>query len=125
MRIAGLLLGVSGVLQMLLGVAGLTGAGGIEANVQEIQSNPDFGRLYLPLWVWSMVLLAFGVAEVLAGALAWRGTARGWLAAMLVAFLGLGVSFFSLAIFRVGALATALLLLVAAFLLAYRSRRSP
>jgi hypothetical protein len=125
MRVAGLLLVVAGAVQILLGLAGLTGTGGIEANVEEIQSNPDFGRLYLPLWVWSVALLLFGLAEVLVGAFAWRGTARAWLAGLLVAFLGLGLSFFSFAIFRFGALATAILLMAAAFLLAYRSRRSP
>ena len=125
MRVAGLLLVAAGALHLLLGVAGLTGGGGISANVEEIQSNPDFGRLYLPLWAWSTALVAFGLVEALTGALAWRGTQRGWLAALLVAFLGLGLSFFSLAIFRGGALAAALMLMAAAFLLAYRSRRSP
>jgi len=116
---------LAAVVHLVLGFAALTGAGPLEANVREIESNPDFGHLYFGLGTWGAIVIAVAAAELAAAFAAARGGQNGWLAAMIVTFAGMTASFFTLAIFHVAALVTLALLLAALFLLAYHSRHSP
>lgn len=122
-RAGGFFVGLAGVIHVVLGISGLTGAPALQVIVRQIEANPDYGRLYFSLGVWGGILLFLGLAELAAAVGAARRTEAGWLAALLVAFLGLTLSFFSLAIFRVADLVAIGLLLVASFLLAYHGRR--
>ncbi|MEA2348537.1 MAG: hypothetical protein QOG62_2324 [Thermoleophilaceae bacterium] len=122
-RPAAALVLLAGLLHVVLGGAALLGTPALEANVKQIESNPDYGHLYFSLAVWGAIVLVLGFGELAAAAAAMRRTEAGWLSAMLLAFLGLTISFFSMAIFRVGALVAIVLLFMACFLLAYHSRR--
>jgi hypothetical protein len=124
-RPACILMALAAVVHLVLGVAALTGGGAFEANVREIESNPDFGRLYFGLGVWGAIVVGLSAAELAAAFAAARGSQNGWLAAMIVTFAGMTVSFFTLAIFHLVCLLAVVLLLAAAFLLAYHSRHSP
>jgi hypothetical protein len=125
MRPAGSLVLLAGAAQALAGIAALAGVSGLEANVVEIESSEDFGRLYLSLGAWGLISLALGVGEVLAGAAALRSTPNGRMAALIAAYLGLAGAFFTLAIFRWASVALIVAQLLAIFLLSYRgSRRS-
>ena len=61
MRAAGILVLIAGVAQAALGIAALGSASGLEANVAEIESNEDFGRLYLSLGAWGLIALGLGL----------------------------------------------------------------
>ena len=122
-RAGGIFVGLAGVIHLVLGVSAIAGTSALQEIVRQIESNPDYGRLYFSLGVWGGIMLALGLAELAAAAAAARRTEAGWLSALLIAFLGLTLSFFSLAIFRVADLAAIGLLLVACFLLAYHGRK--
>jgi hypothetical protein len=121
-RAGALLVVAGGLIHLGLGIAAIAGADGLEANVREIESNEDYGTLYFGLAVWGFILALLGAGELAAGRWAWSGTQNGWLAGLIAAFLGLGGSFFALAIFRTWAILALCVLLAAAFLLAYHSR---
>jgi hypothetical protein len=121
MRPAGSLVLLAGVAQAVLGIAALAGASGLEANIVEIESNEDFGSLYLSLGAWGLVSLVLGIGQVLGGSAVLRSTPTGRLAALITAYLGLAGSFFTLAIFRWASLALIAAQLLAIFLLSYRS----
>lgn len=116
-----LLIGLAGVVFGALGLAALGGADRIESYVAEIESNADFGSLYLSLGVWGVIALAVGAAELAASISLWRDPVRARLGALIVAYFGLPLAFFTLAIFRLGSVAAALLLLGAIWVLSYRS----
>ena len=104
-----------------VGLAALTGASAFESNVREIESNEDFGDLYLSLAGWGGVALIAGLAELVAAVAYWaRPGPGGRLAALVVAYFGLPVAFFTLPLFRLWSVAIAALLLVAIWILSYR-----
>lgn len=122
-RAGGVFVGLAGVIHVVLGISAISGTSALEEIVRQIESNPDYGRLYFSLPVWGGIMLVLGLAELAAAAAASRRTEAGWLFALLIAFFGLTLSFFSLAIFRVADLVAIALLLVASFLLAYHGRK--
>jgi hypothetical protein len=123
MRAAGILVLIAGVAQVALGLAAIAGASSLEANVLEIESNRDFGRLYLSLGAWGVLTLVLGVGEMVGGSAALRGTPNGRLGALITAYGGLAGAFFTLAIFRWVSVALIAALLLAIFLLSYRAEK--
>lgn len=112
---------LSGLAHVGLGIAAITGAERLEANVFEIESNPNFGQLYLSLAAWGAIAAALGLGELAAASAMWRRSQNARLLCLVAAYAGLGGAFFSLAIFRWASLATIVLLLIAIFVLSYRS----
>lgn len=116
------LIALAGALLAGFGVAGLIGAEGLLENVREIESNEDFGNLYLSLDAWGFIAICAGLAEATAALVLWvRSTQPSRLGALIVAYFGLPVAFFTLPLFRLGSVAVALLLLAAIWILSYRS----
>jgi hypothetical protein len=122
-RAAAALLAVAGVIQAVLGVMAIAGASPLQAAVHQIETTEGFGKLYFSLPVWGGLFVLFGLGQIASARAALRGTEAGWLAGLISAFLGLALTFFGLPIFRLAAVAVLVLLLLAAFLLAYHSRR--
>lgn len=120
-RVGAVLILLAGVLHLVLAIAAIGGAEGLEANVMEIEANAGFGDLYFALATWGWVTLALGLAEIVAATSLWRGTRNGRLAGLIVAYGGLTGAFFTLSIFRVGSVAAIVLLLSAVYLLSYHS----
>jgi hypothetical protein len=124
-RIAAGLLALAGVIQVVLGVMAVAGATSLKDAVHQIETTEGYGRLYFSLPVWGGIFILFGLGVIASARAALRRTEAGWLAGLIFAFLGLAVTFFGLPIFRLPAVAALVLLLMAAFLLAYHSRRAP
>ena len=94
------LLTVGGLTQLLFGGAAIAGLRILEDNVQEIESNPNYGRLYLGLAGWGVLLALAGAAQVGAARAVRRGRVYGRVVALGAALAGLGLCFFTLAIFH-------------------------
>jgi hypothetical protein len=123
--VAATLLVLAGVIQVVLGVMAIAGASPLQDAVNQIETTEGFGKLYFSLPVWGALFVLFGLGEIASARAALRRTEAGWLAGLISAFLGLALTFFGLPIFRLAAVAVLVLLLAAAFLLAYHSRRVP
>lgn len=120
--VAATLVLVAGMAHIAFGFTAITGTETLQENVEEIESNPNFGKLYFSLATWGLIMLAVGVAEVASSAAFWRRTPNWRLASLLAAYAGLTAAFFTLAIFRASALITVVLLLVAIWLYSYHSK---
>jgi len=119
-RVAAVLLLGAGVVHVVLGVAGITGADRLEANVREINTSPSGGELYFSLGSWGLILGAVGGLEVASAVSLHRVGARARLFGLIAGFLAMGAVFFSLPIFRWPSAATILALLAATYVLTYR-----
>lgn len=108
---------IAAAAHLALGVMALLGSSWLEANVLEIESNSDFGRLYLSLGGWGVILVALGVVELAGAMSALRTTTYGRLAALGSASAGLAGSFATLAIFRWASLAMVPVLMLAILLI--------
>lgn len=116
---AGLLL-LAAASHIVLGAAAIAGNGTLEDHVSQIESNPNFGRLYLGLGTWGAILLLIGLAQVGAVRSLVRRSEHARVFGLSTAILGLGAAFFTLAIFRFAALVSVGLLLCALYVLSYR-----
>lgn len=116
---AGLLL-LAAVAQIAYGVAAIGGYDPLEDNVRQIESRSQFGELYLSLGGWGVILVLVGIAELWAASSLARRRRHGRLAGLCAALFGLGVAFFTLALFRVAAIATMGILVAALYVLSYR-----
>ena len=123
--LAGALILLAGIIDVVLGIGALTGAGRLEANIREIESNGDFGDLYFSLSAWGVIALVLGLGAMAGGANLVGGSARGRLPGLIAAYFALAGAFFGLAIFRWLAVASIVLLLVAIYLLSYHVSSAP
>jgi hypothetical protein len=117
-----LLLLVSATTQLVYGAAAIAGVSALEDNVRKIESDPSFGKLYLSLAAWGVLLALVGAAELGAAWALARRRPYARLMGLGAALFGLGVAFFTLAIFHGAALITVGLLLLALYVLSYRVR---
>jgi hypothetical protein len=118
--LAAWLLALAAVAQVAYGLAAITGTAALEDNVRAIESNPDFGRLYLSLPAWGVLLALVGVGELAAAWALARRVPYGRLLGLGAALFGLALAFFTLAILHAAALVTLVLLLAALYVLSYR-----
>ncbi|MDQ3572433.1 MAG: hypothetical protein M3383_06180 [Actinomycetota bacterium] len=123
--VAATLIAVAGAAHLAFAITAISGGESLQANVEEIESNADFGKLYFSLGTWGVIMLIAGAGEIAASASFWRRTTNWRLAGLLGAYGGLAGSFFTLAIFRVAGLVTIAVLLVAIYLLSYHSGERP
>lgn len=117
---AALLLVLAAAAHLIFGAAAIAGVEALEDNVRDIEASPGFGDLYLSLSGWGVVLGLVGLLELAAGVSLIRARPAGRLLGLTAALLGLGASFFTLALFRVPALGTVVLTLAALYVLSYR-----
>jgi hypothetical protein len=117
-----LLLALSAIAQLAYGAAAIGGDDALQANIREIEANPQFGTLYFGLAAWGVILVIAGIAQALAGWALARRAPHGRLLGLGATLLGLGAAFFTLAIFHVAALITLVLLIAAMYVLSYRIR---
>lgn len=108
------------VTQLVYGLAALTGFGALEDNVRDIESNQHFGDLYLSLGGWGVLLLLAALAELGAALSLARRREHSRLLGLGAAILGLGVAFFTLALFHLAALVSVTILFLAMYVLSYR-----
>lgn len=114
------LLLLTAIAHIAYGAVAISGIEALDDNVREIEADPRFGTLYLSLVGWGVLLTLAGLAELFA---AWRLARRAphaRLAGLVVALPGLALSFFTLALFRGFAVVTAVILLLAMYVLSYR-----
>lgn len=113
------LLLLAGALQVLYGIAAVTGFSGLQESVRDIESNPNYGKLYLSLTGWGVLLLLVGSATLWGAAALRRGRPHGRMLGLCAALLGLGTAFFTLAIFHEASLISVVVLLVTIYVLSY------
>lgn len=111
---------LTAIAQLAYGAAAIGGDGALKANVQEIESNPNFGKLYLSLVGWGVLLTLAGVFEAYAAQALLRRTRHGRVLALCATLPGLLLAFFTLAIFKVAAVVTVVLLFATLYVLSYR-----
>ncbi len=111
---------MSGATQVVFGLAALAGNAALEQNVQEIESNPSFGKLYLGLGAWGAVLIMVGGAQLGAARSLLKVRPGARLVALGATLFGLLAAFFTLAILHFGSVACVVLLLSAMYVLSYR-----
>lgn len=114
------LLAVGGLTQAVFGIAAIGGLRALEDNVQEIESNPNFGHLYLGLTGWGVLLLLAGAAQIGAARAVRRGSPVGRVLALGAALAGLGLGFFTLAIFHAATFGPLAISLASLYVLSYR-----
>lgn len=119
------LLTLCGALQILYGGAAILGLPALEANVEQIESNPNFGKLYFSLAVWGLLLLLVGTLCLWSARLLGRDAPIARLAGLSGALVGLGLAFFTLAIFRAASLISIVVLLVTLYVLSYQLEDPP
>lgn len=112
------LLGLGAATQVAAGVAAIAGLQAIQNHIDEIESDPRFGHLYLSLPVWGVLLLLVGGLQ-LGGALRLQ-RGKGRLAGLAAVLPGLVLAFFTLALLREAAVVTIVLLVAALYVLSYR-----
>jgi uncharacterized membrane protein len=122
---AGALLLLAGIIDVVLGIGALAGSDRLEANIREIETNEDFGDLYISLEGWGAVALVLGLGALAGGANLLGESARGRLIGLVGAYFALAGAFFGLAIFRWLAVAVIVLLLAAIYLLSYHVAGDP
>lgn len=113
------LLVLAGALQVLYGTAAVTGFSGLEESVREIESNPTYGKLYLSLTGWGVLLLLVGLATLRSAGGLRRGVPNARMYGLCSALVGLGLAFFTLAIFHEASLISIVVLLVTTYVLSY------
>lgn len=113
------LLVLAGALQVLYGVAAVAGYSGLKESVEEIESNPTYGKLYLSLTGWGILLLVVGLATLWSATALRRRHAYGRMCGLCGALIGLGLAFFTLAFFHEAALLTIVVTLVTVYVLSY------
>jgi hypothetical protein len=114
------LLVLAAVAQVVSGVAAIAGVDALKDNVREIESNPQFGKLYLSLGAWGVLLLLVAGAELLAALSLVRRTPNARLLCLGITLPGLAVSFFTLALLRVASAVMLALLFAALYVFSYR-----
>lgn len=114
------LLVLAAVTQLVYGIAALTAFGPLEDNVRDIESNPNFGDLYLSLGGWGVLLLVVAVAELGAALSLARRRHHARVLGLGASIIGLGVAFFTLALFHLAALISLAILFCAMYVLSYR-----
>lgn len=120
-RLAGSLILLAGLVDLILGLAALAGAERLEANIVEIQNEPGVGGdLYFSLGVWGAVILAVGFGLAYGGLRLFGNGERDRLIGLITAYFALLPGFISLAIFRWPQLGVIVTLLSAIVLLTYR-----
>lgn len=115
-----MLLLLSAIAQIAYGVAAISGVEALQDNVREIESSPRVGDLYLSLTGWGVLLALVGTGGLAAAWSLARRAPAGRLLGLGAALFGLGVSFFTLALFRAAAFVTMGLSLAVLYLLSYR-----
>jgi hypothetical protein len=118
--VAAVLLGVPAVAQIAYGAAAIAGDASLQANIHQIESNPQFGTLFLSLTGWGVVLALVGAFGFVA---AWSLKSRASharLFALGAVLFGLAAAFFTLAIFHAAALVTLGFQFAALYVLSYR-----
>ncbi len=116
--LAGSLLIVVGVGQIVFGLAALNGAGALVANVTEIELDTGLD-LYSNLGAWGWMLLVLGASEAFAGLTVFRRTSISDLLGLLVAYTGLIGSLLTSGIVRLPTVAFVAALLLVIYLLSY------
>jgi len=119
------LLVLAGSLQLLYGTAAVVGFSGLQESVRDIESNPNYGKLYLPLTGWGILLLLVGAATLLTARLLHRRGLYARMYGLCAALVGLGLAFFTLAIFHEASLISIVVLLVTTYVLSYLVRDPP
>jgi hypothetical protein len=121
-RVGAALLATAGVIDIVVGIAAVAGAERLEANVREIETSANGGELYFSLGAWGVIFVAAGLILLLAAGALTAARAAGRLTGLVASFTGLAAAFFGLPIFRWPAVAVIVVLLAAAFVLAYGLR---
>jgi hypothetical protein len=114
------LLLLTAIAHIAYGAAAIGGLEALQDNVRDIESNPQFGKLYLGLSTWGVLLVLAGAAEFFAGARLARRRPNARLVSLAATLPGLALCFFTLALFHGAALVTLALLLAALYVLSYR-----
>lgn len=119
------LLTLCGALQVLYGAAAVLGLEALKESVEEIESNPNYGKLYFSLVMWGVLLLLAGAACLWSARLLRRDSPYARLAGLSAALVGLGLGFFTLAIFHEASLISVVVLLITLYVLSYRLEEPP
>lgn len=119
------LLAVVGGLQVVYGLAAVSGYGPLRESVRDIESNPNYGKLYFSLAVWGVLLLLVGSACVWSARKLQHDARHARMGGLCAALVGLGLAFFTLAIFHVASLVSVVLLLMTLYVLSYRVEDPP
>lgn len=114
------LLVVSAVTQIAYGAAAIGGLQVLQDNVEEIESQPQFGKLYLGLGTWGVLLVLAGLGQAVAAQALARGRRSARLGALLAVLPGMVAAVFTLALFRGAALVSLALLVSTLYVLSYR-----
>lgn len=113
------LLMIVGTLQVVYGVAAIIGVSELRESVRDIEENPNYGKLYLSLTGWGILLLLIGLVSLVAARSLEQRREHGRMLGLCAALVGLGTAFFTLAIFHVASLISVVLLLIALYVLSY------
>lgn len=114
------LLGLAGLSQLVFGIAAIAEMPWLRDNVEDIESNPNYGRLYFGLATWGVLLALIGLFQLGAARALGRRREHGRTVGLLTTLLGLAVAFFTLAIFHAATFVSLLLLFSALYVLSYR-----